>query len=478
MIASLLAASLSLLGAAGASAFITGGVGVQPREALAVNGAVPLQYHGGPVLHSSDVYLIFWDPIGNYRGDWEELIERFFQDAGTNSGGLNDVFAMNSQYTDSSGGAALNKITFRGGYKDEDEYPSSGCGEPAQFVCLSKSQIEAELLHVINSVAPPLPGATGTPVYYMLTPPGVTVCTETSSVGTCSNSGELKTKPESGICGYHAYITSGSKTIPYAAQPWIAGNAGAIEQFLPLKTAEPTADVLACQNNTEPLIEPNQLAGLNPWGGYEEGLADVIISALSAEQSNIVIDPFFNGWWQTPTHDEASDMCTHNFGPPPEPPPVADKRSHAASFTNETVNGNPYYVQYAFNSSGVSGKREFACWGGVTLDPSFTSPNPVNSGDVVGFNGTDSNVTLDARASRLGPEEPYRVPVYSWNFGDGTSTTGAGLDAASQFHSYTYGGTYTVTLTITDGGGNVASAAREIAVLGPPRPGSSSGAGS
>jgi hypothetical protein len=467
-------------GAAPAGALITGSVGVQLRERVPVNEALPLQYHGGPIMHSSDAYVVYWDPIGNYRGDWEELIERYFQGVGAESGQLGDVFALDAQYTD-AGGKAANQSTFRGGYKDEDPYPTSGCTAAAEFACLSKAQIETELQHLITSVDPPLPGATGPPVYYVLTPPGVTVCTGGGSPSTCSNSSALEKEVEeirkaektgfarSGICGYHSAVNlGGASPIPFAVQPWVAGNAGLlIESFEPLVTSGVTGDALACQNGGL-LEEPNQLGGLNPWGAYAEGLADLIISDLSVEQQNIVVDPFFNGWYQNTTNAEQGDMCQRNFGPPPEPLPTPNKQTHAANLSNESINGSPYYVQWAFNSSGVSGKRQFACWAGVTLDPAFTSANPVNSGDIVGFNGTESNVTLDARASRLGPEEPYRLPVYSWDFGDGS--TASGPNDASEFHSYVYGGSYAVTLTVTDGGGNTEHTTRTITVDGPPPP--------
>jgi hypothetical protein len=479
-------------GAAPAGALISGGVGVQARAHVAVN-PTPLQYHGGPVLHSSDAYVIYWDPIGNYRGDWERLIDRYFQDVGAESGRLGDVFAVNTQYAD-SGGPAANQSTFRGSFKDEDAYPASGCGESAEFACLTKAQIEAELQHVITSVNPPLPGATGPPVYYLLTPPGVTVCTGAGSPGTCSNSEALEEEvteiekeeipgpAQTGICGYHSAINlGGAGPIPFAVQPWIAGDAGLlIESLSPLQTSEVTSDVLACQNGSE-LQEPNQLVGLNPFGNYAEGLADVIISGLSVEQSNIVIDPLLNAWYQTGSNAEQGDVCQKDFGAPPSSPPAPNKETHAGSLSNETINGDTYYIQWAFNSSGVAAGSGVGCWSGVTNEPFFTAASPVNSGDIVGFNATESNVTLDAKARNLEADEPYRVPVYSWSFGDGTSASGA--NAANEFHSYQYGGSYTATLTITDGGGNTNLTTRTITVVGPappapPSPGTTTTSGS
>jgi hypothetical protein len=300
------ATAISTVPAAPAHAVISAGFGVQQRAAINGKGLFeggPLDYHGGEVLHSSDAYVVYWDPIGNYRGDWERLIDRYFQDVGAASGTLGNVFALDGQYLDGHGRAA-NQMTFRGSYKDTTPYPpaAEGCNEEAaSHVCLTDSEIKRELKNVVTSVAPPLPGASGTPVYYILTPPGVTVCTGSGSPSTCSNSEALtkeakeveesKIPPpvETGICGYHSTASVGGVSpVPYVVQPWVAGYAGLfIESFSPLVTSGATPDVLACQDNRS-LQEPNQLGGLNPFGNYAEGLADVIINDLSIEQRNVV----------------------------------------------------------------------------------------------------------------------------------------------------------------------------------------------
>jgi hypothetical protein len=473
-----------LLGAAPAGAVISSTFGVQQRKAPLVEPR-PLQYHGGAVLHSSDAYVIYWDPTGGYRGDWERLIDKYFQDVGADSGHLGSVFAVNGQYGDATG-QALNKTTFRGSYTDSTPYPETGnCSEPAEFVCLTDAQIKAEVQHVINSVAPPLPGTTGTPIYYMLMPPGVTVCTGAGSASTCSNSetleeevtkiekSELPPPVKTGICGYHSYV-AGANPIPYVVQPWVAGYAG---RFIlgnsPLTTSRNTSDVLACQDNRQ-LNEPNQLSGLNPFGNYAEGLADVIISNLSLEQRNVVVDPYLDAWYQNTTAAEQGDMCQFNFGPAPVPPPKPNEETHATSLSNETINGHNYYVPWAFDSADLTAGKGYSCWSGVTIDPYFTAANPVTAGDIVGFN-SESDLTLAAKTAGLPPDEPYIAAVYTWEFGDGTTLSGP--NDASEFHSYQYGGTYTVTLAITDSGGNLAKTTREITVVGPPRPSPASGAG-
>jgi PKD domain len=475
-------ASALLIAAAPAGAVIAGNFGVQPRFAPGAETEEPLQYNGGPVLHSSDAYVIYWDPAETYRFDWKRLIDKYFQDVGAASGQLGNVFAVNAQYTDSTGRAA-NQSTYRGSYTTTDPYPTSeNCTEPAALACLTDAQVRAELQKVIASGA--LPGATGPPVYYVLTPPGVTVCTNASSSSTCSNStlleneaaeSELKkeTVPaKAGICGYHSAINPGAPgQVVYAVQPWVAGNAGMLVAGEQIRS--PTA--LACQDGNL-LEEPNQLSARDLFSTYGEGLADAIINDLSIEQRNIVVDPLLTGWYQTATKAEEADVeCRFDFGPPPESPPKLNEHTHAANRTNETINGDIYYLQWAFNSSGVTSGAGLPCWGGVALDPHFTAPNPVNSGDVVGFDATESQITLDANTKGLPGNEPYVAPSYKWEFGDATSASGAN---ASAFHSYQYGGTYTVTLTVTDGAGNTASTFRLISVVGPPAPAPAGSGGS
>lgn len=68
----------------------------------------------------------------------------------------------------------------------------------------------------------------------------------------------------------------------------------------------------------------------------------------------------------------------------------------------------------------------------------------------VTFTGTGTTVTSGAL-------------TYSWNFGDGTTGTGA---VAS--HSYSTHGDYTVTLTVRDAGGLTTTATQSISLLAPP----------
>ncbi len=123
----------------------------------------------------------------------------------------------------------------------------------------------------------------------------------------------------------------------------------------------------------------------------------------------------------------------------------------------------------------------------------------MNANEIVGFDGMESDITLDAGVSfsAAGAPQPAYA-TYTWNFGDGSapvvgyapgapSANSPAISpcaapweapcAASTYHSYQYGGTYEVTLTVTDVGGNTQSVVHPVTVVGPAAPSSPPAAG-
>ena len=106
---------------------------------------------------------------------------------------------------------------------------------------------------------------------------------------------------------------------------------------------------------------------------------------------------------------------------------------------------------------------------GITLEPEFNAVSPVETNQTVGFDSGESIITLNAGVKYKAGKPELTYAKMKWNFGDGTGAEGYAPGspkceapwlsecAESVYHSYTKPGTYTVTLTVTDVGGNMAA---------------------
>lgn len=601
-------------------------VGLQSREAASVFEGMPTvesfnNPEGNPVLHKNETYAIYWDPTDHYHGDWQTQIDTFFHGLGADSGSTGTVYAVDSQYTDKSDLPASYLSTFRGAYTDTDPYPAgaSNCKDPHPLeavdligpivagkhteVCLTDAQIRKELETFV--AAHDLQKGMSS-IFYVLTPPAVTVCLQKEGESGKANHCSDHTGPitdtssesyENSFCSYHSDFSSATlentttpnaDTILYGVIPWSAGGLG--DYHLTGADETPAYD---CQDGgfyfnaetsreeketakvdpkeeeakrhaeeakkraaaeaeetkkqttyeeafTKELIskteleqkeaelevekeariekekeeekkaeaaeivarvkkerlegphqqEPNQ-DGLGPDGSYDTGLADLIVSQIGVQQQNIVTDPLLDAW-QDSAHNEVTDECRNNFPLYLGGSVTANELTYAGTLYNQSFAGANAYINDAFNlAAGRLPYPGVGCMTGIDLIPHFTAPNTVNTGELVGFDGMESDITLndDIGYSKTGVEEP-KYASYKWNFGDGTpEVTGYAPGApalnspetspcelpwkapcaASTFHSYQYGGIYTVTLTVTDTGGNIASFSEQITVHGPER---------
>jgi hypothetical protein len=439
--------------------------GVEPHSVTGfAEPTLRLTYHGGPVMHSNKTYAIYWDPTSSpanqYDGDWKSLINRYFQDVGSASETLGNVNAVTSLYTDSTGHAAY-RSSFLGAATDKTAYPTKECVDPTagSTPCLTDAQLRTELSSFVTAHG--LPTGMGT-IFFLFTPPGVTICTDGgTATGHCSDStgGTVGESYEHSFCSYHSFIGSGAGTILYAAQPWTAGTLGSGE-LSPQNGVD-------CQEGSGTQQEPNQLPTLDTDGDFDSGLPDVIINEISVEQMATVTDPLLNGWYAPagPANEgnEMPDQCRNRFEPKLGGSPAANLTptddTEAGTLFNQSIAGHAYYLNTAYDQAALG--EDFpgvACIPAVSLVPLFTAPNPVNHGEVVGFDATESNVSLGATN-------------YEWNFGDGSKPV-SGAGDASVFHSFSspYGKTYEVSLTITDGGANTATTTNAVTVEGPPEP--------
>ncbi|HEY4813008.1 MAG TPA: PKD domain-containing protein [Solirubrobacteraceae bacterium] len=406
------------------------------------------------------------------------------------------------------------------------------------LTCLTDAQLREQLQSFIATHG--LPKGMHT-IYYLITPPGVPVCldaaashcsdyslTKTEAEKEEHNSESYKHS----FCSYHGIInpdaaTEGDgNTILYAAIPWSVGTLGDAYQ---VSKARVYADGYDCQdggwnaeNNkeirekeralsteeetklaAEPPAkreeleeirrlegphqeEPNQ-EGKGELGDYSPGLSDLIINQIAEEQANIVTDPLLNAW-QDEEHHELTDECRDVFGNTVNMgvggTALANLNTFSGTLFNQTFGEAHYYINNVFNLGDGS------CAGGVALVPRFTAPNPVKTNESVAFDGLESTVGL-MKGEVFGPSGPPAVTyaTFHWNFGDGSEASGFAPNsppcelpwlspcAGSVFHSYQYGGTYQVTLTVTDVAGNTTSVTHEVTVNGSPPPSSPSGSG-
>ena len=236
--------------------------------------------------------------------------------------------------------------------------------------------------------------------------------------------------------------------------------------------------------------EPSQ-EGKGEIGDYAPGLADVIINQIAVEQSNTVTNPLLNAW-QDSEGKEVTDECRNQFastaGPGGGAIPgsvVADEHTEAGTLSNTELSSpelgsGAYYINNVFN---LSGAERSGCEGGVGLVARFTAPNPVNANELVDVDGMESTVSLlEAAAFEPAGAPTKTYATFSWNFGDGTPEVKGFAPgappceapwlspcAASSFHSYQYGGTYQVKLTVTDVAGT-SGVTHSITVVGPAPP--------
>src|SRR5262249_17306183 len=83
----------------------------------------PVHYHGGPVMHSYNAYLIFWlprsytyEPGGGSDTHFQALMQRYFRDIGGSS-----FYGMLTQYWDFEG-QIQNQATLGGTWIDTTPY--------------------------------------------------------------------------------------------------------------------------------------------------------------------------------------------------------------------------------------------------------------------------------------------------------------------------------------------------------------------
>jgi PKD repeat protein len=445
-----------------------------------------LDYHGGLLMHSNATYAIYWDPSGSFPSDYRPTIDRYFRDVATDSGGSQNVFGLDPQYTDNYGGNAAYQSSFGGSVVDTNAFPASGCTDPTgqTSVCLSDGQLSSEIDRVITAQG--WPRGMGA-IYFIFTPKEVSSCADATLCTFLINN--------SAFCGYHSSFDFGSGTTIYANEPW---------------TAHPDCDVGEHPNSDS---------------------ADSTISIISHELSEAVTDPVDgSGWWDNFDGSEIGDKCAWDFGD--------QLGGGVGSLFNQIINGDQYWMQQewsnsdtnceqrptaqsptasfvaspqpaetgqaiSFDASGSSSPNgpigsyqwdfgDGSTAGGATVSHSYTDPGspqvtlsvtdpsgrvasvtqtltvtaPQDKPPVASFTAGPAVAGTPVSFDGSGSSDPDgQVVSYAWDFGDGSHASGPRPQ-----HTYAQPGIPTVTLTVTDNSGSTDQTSQQIAVGAPPPP--------
>jgi PKD domain len=388
--------------------------GPVPYDGLPGGGG-PLEYHGGPVMHSVTTHVIYWDPSGEFTATTKGIIGKFFTDVALDKELASNVFAVAGQYKDGSGHAAY--ISSVGSEAtDATAYPASGCVPPKGVDegpysrCLTDAQLQTQLSSYISAHSLP----TGpTHQYFVLFPHKVVTCLpEEEGVLPCSNNF---------FCAYHSSINPGLPSeIVYSDIPF---------------SLLDTTFVKGCQDDgNEALQHPNgDIAGTNESTRF----ADVALKYTSHEYIEASTDPLVNAYFDA--HGlEIGDKCN---GVTPDKSkdgigydansfmPILGGSALNGTLFDQSINADSYYLQSEWDNAATACKMK-----PVALSEAKFTASPASGvvGTPVKFTGAATDI--------------YAGLGFTWKFGDGSEGAGA-----TPSHVYAAAGSYEVTMTPKDG---------------------------
>jgi len=303
-----------------------------------------LSYHGGSVMRANTTYLIYWAPSNHtITSTYESLITGFFQNVAADSGKTTNVYASDTQYSDTTG-AIQYSSSYGSSWVDTataipDHCSASYSGLAHVSGCVTDADIQAEVAHAIAANpgwGPPGPNA----MYFVFTPQNVGSCVASNS-STCAFTY---------YCAYHSSFTSGGRDVMYANQPYTDTSGVGLPG--------------ACDS------------GQHPNGDW----ADATINVASHEHNEAITDPDGTAWYDA-SGNENGDKCAWNFG--------AALGSTSYGQYNQAIGTGAYYLQQEW--SNASGGCVLAYGSSPPTPPTITSFAP-------GSGAVGTSVTLTGSA--------------------------------------------------------------------------------
>jgi hypothetical protein len=271
--------------------------------------AIPVVYHGGPVMRGVTVHTIFWAPPGFHfsgppspeRLGYQALIQQFLTDVAADPGTSSSVFSVLPEFSDAAGpgSSQIHYDPAADTVVDTDPLPAAGrnCASPAGIVaCVTDGDVRREVNSVIAAHDPAGRGLSD--LWFVFLPPNLDECLTQSSCGTTS------------FAGYHGLAPGTGGYAIYSAVP-------------------------------EPTIEINPPPGSDPQGNP---VAESAIDTVAHELIEAITNPDGDAWMD-PNGFETADKCESG-------PQYGAALGYAANGSpyNQVINGHQYLIQMVWSN--------------------------------------------------------------------------------------------------------------------------------
>jgi hypothetical protein len=265
-----------------------------------------LTWHGGPVMHSSTTYTIFWSPPSHtLLPDYESTVNQFLTDVAADSGGDGNVYSAAPQYSDDAS-RAVYASTFGGATEDTTPI-GDNCSKQYGVSykvdgCVLDTDVQAAVQRALAAHSGWTTGMSS--VFFVFLPPGVGECADTVS----------KTCAYRSYCAYHSFFSADGQTILYAV--------------LPYPDTTSVGPIGICDTGEQPN---------GNWG-------DEAVNLVSHEHNEAMTDPLLNAWFDS-NGNEDGDKCAWGYGNPLGGATATAPDGQHGGAWNQVINGDHYYLQ-------------------------------------------------------------------------------------------------------------------------------------
>ena len=462
-----------------------------PTQSAQTQPAVPkvsMDYNGGAVMPSNTDYMVLWSPqgLGAYPPGFVFGIARYFRDLAHDSGGNQNVDSVGPQYNDLTGAVANYDVRFGGVLLDTHPYPQSQCPTAAPVTnCLTDAQVQQELVNVVTAhhLKTDLSHE-----YYLLTPPHVETCFSNNPATNFDGCSAGEPPPFRAFCAYHQN-TALPTMLFYANDPYDADNTRCQDGNYPnglISDGQINGGLSHehMESVTDPIPNDAWTNGAGPNQGLEVGdecnrvRGNPLGTAPNGSPYNQVINGHF--YWYQEEWSNFTESCVQRVTLPARLPTARETvRSGAGTdmtfdASGSTAPGGVAEFSWQFNDAFAAPTiqqttptitHKFPAAGAYSTGVAVFNPVGLSAGTggivITGKNGfqpafTVSQPTRDeGRAGRtvsfsaLTTVSGQPVINYLWEFGDGTTGSGA-----TPTHTYRRPGTYTVTAVLFSGVGS------------------------